>query len=147
MAKVFVGILSGAVDDCVIVAVKSILNFIYLVSLHSHSRTTLRLLQQALDDFHAAKDVFIELEARSAAHFNIPKIHSMEHYTELIELFGSADGHNTESPERLHIDYAKEAYRASNKRNYTIQMVKWLRRQEAVNQFAIYLDWHRQCQL
>ncbi|KAJ7906533.1 hypothetical protein B0H13DRAFT_1880510 [Mycena leptocephala] len=49
-------------------------------------------------------------ELVQAEHFNIPKIHSLEHYEPSIRLFGSADGFNTESPERLHIDYAKNAY-------------------------------------
>ncbi|KAJ7673082.1 hypothetical protein DFH06DRAFT_1319290 [Mycena polygramma] len=52
----------------------------------------------------------------------------MERYVGLIRLFGSADGYNTESPERLHIDCAKNAYRASNKRDYIVQMTNWLRR-------------------
>ncbi|KAI5983672.1 hypothetical protein EDD15DRAFT_2178657 [Pisolithus albus] len=52
----------------------------------------------------------------------------MQHYVELISRFGSADGFNTESPERLHIDYAKEAY-------------LWLRRQESIDRFDAYLDW------
>jgi hypothetical protein len=37
------------------------------------------------------------------------------HYVTCIRALGLADGYNTESPERLHIDFAKEAYRASNK--------------------------------
>lgn len=65
----------------------------------------------------------------------------MEHYVELIELFGSADGFNTESPERLHIDYAKDAYRASNKKDYVHQMTTWLRRQESIARFSVYLEW------
>ena len=50
---------------------------------------------------------------------------------------GSADGYSTESPERLHIDFAKSAYWASNKKNYIKQMTKWLSHQEACNRFAI----------
>jgi len=106
-------------------------DFIFLASLQSHTTQTLEALSQALDQFHANKGVFVELEVRVPGHFNIPKIHSMEHYVELIGRFGSADGFNTESPERLHIDYAKNAYRASNKKDYTRQMTNWLRRQEA----------------
>lgn len=67
----------------------------------------------------------------------------MEHYYALIVQFGSADGYNSESPERLHIDYAKDAYRATNKKDYTYQMTIWLERQEAVDQFQTYLDWCR----
>jgi hypothetical protein len=70
----------------------------------------------------------LDLGARSQGHFNIPKIHSMEHYTPKICLLGSADGFNTEAPERLHIDYAKEGYRASNKKDYIAQMTTWLQR-------------------
>jgi len=49
----------------------------------------------------------------------------MTHYVFLIQMFGNADG-----LERLHIDYA---YRASNKKDYTIQMTRWLDRQESIH--------------
>lgn len=97
-------------------------------------------MDQALDDFHALKDVFVNLEIRK--HFNnIPKFHSLLHYTDSIRLLGTADGYNTEASERLHIDYAKDAYRASNKRDYVSQMTTWLRRQETVQRYAAYLQW------
>ncbi|KAG6912043.1 hypothetical protein DXG01_001823, partial [Tephrocybe rancida] len=54
------------------------------------------------------------------------------HYVEAIKALGSADGYNSEAPERLHIDFAKDAYRASNKRDYTEQMAMWLQRREAM---------------
>jgi len=145
MEKVFVGILASAnVDKRVVEAASAVVNFIYFASLHSHTTTSLLGLKNALDCFHANKHIFVELEARNPGHFNIPKIHSMEHYFELIELFGSADGYNSESPERLHIDYAKDAYRASNRKDYIYQMTIWLQRQEAVDRFQAYLDWFRQ---
>jgi len=56
----------------------------------------------------------------------ICKIHSMMHYAASVCLFGSLDGFNTELPEQLHINYAKKAYRASNKWNYVTQMTTWL---------------------
>ncbi|KIJ63135.1 hypothetical protein HYDPIDRAFT_156602 [Hydnomerulius pinastri MD-312] len=144
MQRVFVGLLAGTVEDRVMKAVKSVVDFIYFASLHSHTSTTLRALQASLDEFHAHKAVFVELQARNPGHFNIPKIHSMSHYRMMIELFGSADGFNTESPERLHIDYAKDAYRATNKKDYLVQMTQWLRRQENVDRWAVFLNWHSQ---
>ncbi|KAH7902948.1 hypothetical protein BJ138DRAFT_1168705 [Hygrophoropsis aurantiaca] len=143
MEKVFLGLLAGAVDDRVMRAVKAMLDFIFYASLHTHTSRTLAALQQALDDFHSHKDIFIELGGRNAPHFNIPKLHSLDHYCTLIRLFGSADGFNTESPERLHIDYAKDAYRATNKKDYVNQMRIWLSRQENVDRFASFLDWCR----
>ncbi|SJK96779.1 uncharacterized protein ARMOST_00025 [Armillaria ostoyae] len=127
------------VDKHMVIAVRSTLDFIYFASLHSHTSHTLASLSHALDELHHVKDVFIETGERE--HFNIPKFHAMQHYVTLIHHFGSANGFNTESPERLHIDYAKEAYRASNRRDYTIQMTPWLSHQEAVDKFRTYLDW------
>src|SRR5882762_6443975 len=96
-------------------------------------------MQEALDTFHANKDIFIDKGIWE--HFNIGKIHSMLHYIESIMALGSLDGFNSEQPERLHIDYAKRGYRASNKRDYTIQMTRWLQRQEAINLRDSYLEW------
>ncbi|KAL6305612.1 hypothetical protein BKA93DRAFT_844890 [Sparassis latifolia] len=141
MEKVFLGLVMGCADAHVVKAVCAVIDFIYYASLHSHTTQTLAALEHALDDFHAHKDIFIELGARNQDHFNIPKIHAMKHYVAMIKQFGSADGFNTESPERLHIDYAKDAYRASNHKDYLCQMVTWLRRQEAVDRFTQYLEW------
>ena len=65
----------------------------------------------------------------------------MQHYVAAIISRGSADGFSTESPERLHIYFAKNAYRATNKKNYIKQMTKWLTRQEACYRFTNYLQW------
>ena len=63
----------------------------------------------------------------------------MMHYVEAIRSRGTADGYNTEVSERLHIDYARDGYRASNKKDYIKQMTVWLGRQEAVSRFQAYL--------
>lgn len=142
MQKVFLGlVVDGSADERVTVAVRAVIDFIYLASLQSHTTQTLALLGSALDTFHANKEVFIKLNARTQDHFNIPKVHSMEHYVEMIALYDSADGYNTESPERLHIDYAKDAYAATNKKDYVKQMTTWLSRQEAIDRFSSYLNW------
>ena len=87
-------------------------------------------MANSLKVLHENKDIFIQAGVRED--FNIPKFHSMVHYVEAIKSRGSADGFNTESPERLHIDYAKEGYHASNKKDYVKQMTVWLGRQEAI---------------
>lgn len=95
MEKVFLGLVATGIDDEVVMAVHALLDFIYLASLQAHTTLTLSALQQALDDFHAHKHVFIDLGARRPPHFNIPKYHMLEHYVTLIRNFGSADGFNT----------------------------------------------------
>jgi hypothetical protein len=139
MERVIVTVLAGIVDIRVLKAVSAVVDFIYYAQYQRHTDITLARMQDALDSFHSHKDVFIELRPNEA--FNIPKLHSMLHYIDSIRSLGSADGYNTESPERLHIDYAKRAYRASNRRDYVVQMTKWLQRQEAVDRHSAYLDW------
>ncbi|KAJ7483023.1 hypothetical protein B0H11DRAFT_2232041 [Mycena galericulata] len=142
MQKVFAGLMAGHANPAVIKTATAVIDFIYLASLEEHTTRSLALLNTALDVFPDNKQIFLDLGARAnQGHFNIPKIHSMEHYAPMIRLFGSADGFNTESPERLHIDYAKAGYRASNKKDYIAQMTLWLQRQEAVDRFTAYLAW------
>ncbi|KAG1760002.1 hypothetical protein EDD22DRAFT_1044069 [Suillus occidentalis] len=139
LERVFLCVIAGAVDNRVLAAVRGVLDFIYYAQYQSHTEESLSRMQAALELFHANKNVFVEHGVRE--HFNIPKIHSMIHYIESIRLFGSADGFNTELPERLHIDFAKRAYRASNRRDYVIQMTTWLRRQESIYLQDAYLRW------
>ncbi|KAG1872229.1 hypothetical protein F4604DRAFT_1881036 [Suillus subluteus] len=126
MQCIFMGVLAGAVQP----------------KFHSHTLQSLDALQSALDEFHQNKQIFIDLGVRGD--FNIPKLHSMVHYVNSIKSRGSADSFNTEFPERLHIDFAKEAYHATNQKDYVAQMTRWLAHQEAVDQFEAYFDWRLQ---
>ncbi|KAJ7818914.1 hypothetical protein B0H14DRAFT_2167146, partial [Mycena olivaceomarginata] len=89
--------------------------------------------------FHRDKTIFLDLEIRK--HFDINKLHKLKHYADSIRSRGTADGFNTENTERLHIDFAKAGYKATNKVNYTRQLTIWLSRQEAVYKFGTYLQW------
>ncbi|EIW86021.1 hypothetical protein CONPUDRAFT_44223, partial [Coniophora puteana RWD-64-598 SS2] len=140
MERTFLGALAGLLSSKAMTAARALVSFISYAQYQSHTSETLAAMSKSLRDFHAHKSVFItELQVRDD--FNIPKLHAMLHYIESIQLFGSADGFNTESPERLHIDFAKRAYRASNKRDYIYQMTMWLRRQEAFLIRSSYLAW------
>ncbi|KAG1835333.1 hypothetical protein DFJ58DRAFT_908621 [Suillus subalutaceus] len=127
LQHVFLSMIAGAVDHKVLTAYRM------------HTEDTLARMHAGLASFHANKNVFIDLGVQE--HFNIPKIHLMMHYNDTIRVLGSADGFNTELPERPHIDFAKRAYRASNRRDYVIQMTTWLRRQESIHIQDAYLRW------
>ncbi len=100
---------------------------------------TLLAMDEALGRFHKHKDIFVEKGIRTG--FNIPKVHAMVHYVAKIRRLGTTDGFNTETTERLHIDMAKEAYRASNRRDYHAQMTCHLARLESLELFDEYLAW------
>ncbi|KAJ2969768.1 hypothetical protein NUW54_g12884 [Trametes sanguinea] len=140
MEKVFVGLLPGLHDDLRVVAAgRAILDFIYLAHYPSHTAATLNQLQDALDRFHKHKQVFIDLGIRD--HFNVQKLHWMQHYLASIVDFSTCDGLSTEISERLHIDCVKMAYRASNRKEYVKQMLAWLSRREKMHWLRHYISW------
>ncbi|EIW74923.1 hypothetical protein CONPUDRAFT_93688 [Coniophora puteana RWD-64-598 SS2] len=120
-------------------AVRGLLDFLYLAQYPSHSEETLDLLRNALDDFHQNKDIFVDLGIRDT--FNLPKLHSFLHYLRMIRLFGTTDNYSTEYTERLHIDLAKDAYRATNHKDEYAQMTRWLERREKIMYHDRFIRW------
>jgi hypothetical protein len=118
----------------VIKAVRALLDFLYLAQLPSHTTDTLHRLNKSLELFHQNKTVFADLGVREQ--FNLPKLHSLIHYQSSITLFGTTDNYNTEQSECLHIDLAKDAYRATNRKDEYPQMTLWLERREKMQQHA-----------
>ncbi|KZV63194.1 hypothetical protein PENSPDRAFT_590307 [Peniophora sp. CONT] len=141
MEKVFLCLLCGVYDEDprFISAARAVLDFIYLAHFPVQTTSTLALLQDALERFHASKDVFVDLEIRKD--FNIPKIHSMLHYAPSIIECGSALPLSTDAPERLHIDFAKLAYRSTNRKHYVRQMILWLTRREKLAWLDSFYGW------
>lgn len=64
-------------------------------------------------------------------HFHIPKMHVIRHFVQHVRRKGSADNFTTETMEHLHIG-VKEAYRASNRREWKQQTVRWLTQRERI---------------
>jgi hypothetical protein len=136
MAKVLLGCLVGCMPLKGIAAVTGVLDFIYIAQYLTHDLITLGYLKDALDRFHGNREYFISTAVRQD--FNIPKFHSLLHYIESIENFGTTDNYNTEMFERLHIDFAKHGWRASNQRDEFPQMIRWLSRQEKITSFEFH---------
>ena len=145
MCKVLLGLIIGLPlpnnhsSDKLLHAVRGILDFLYLAQLPSHTDNTIAKMTAALDAFHASKTVFVELGIRDD--FDFPKLHSLLHYASSIRLFGTTDNYNTEHSERLHIDLAKDAYAASNRKDELPQMVTWLERKETITRFDNLIQW------
>ena len=138
MVRVLLGCLVGKVPNDILTCYRVLLDFLHLAQYPSHDDDSLRYMEEALSLFHDHKHIFVTLGIRD--HFNIPKFHSLLHYVECIKLYGTTDNYNTEAFERLHIDLAKEGWRASNTRNVLLQMTKWLERQEKIEMFGRYVS-------
>ncbi|KAJ3717386.1 hypothetical protein C8R42DRAFT_587036 [Lentinula raphanica] len=140
MGKILLGCLVGSsMPRQALTAVRAILDFIYLAQYSTHDEDTLSYMTDALNLWHKNKTAFIDIGVHDD--LNIPKFHSLQHYVEMIRFFGCTDNYNTEMFERLHIDFAKKGWRASNKREEFPQMTRWLARQENVQTFNKELSW------
>ncbi|KAG8729242.1 hypothetical protein FRC10_004158, partial [Ceratobasidium sp. 414] len=136
LASTFLAVMAGCDKAEAVTAAWSIIDFMYRAHLPELSADDLDAMDRDLAGFHDVKHVFVDPEndhlPSSEGRFNnIPKLHMISHYTRTIRELGSPDGYNSENTERLHIDYVKEAWRASNHVNATQQMAVYLQRQEA----------------
>ncbi|KAG8729734.1 hypothetical protein FRC10_003485, partial [Ceratobasidium sp. 414] len=141
MAKILLPVTSDA-NPQVVRAARALLDFVYLAHSSSLTDSELEAMDEALRTFHQLKRVFRAegaVTTRQAFH-GIPKIHMISHYVHLIRELGTPDGYNTETSERLHIDFAKMGYRASNKVNATKQMALYIQRLEAIEMHAAHLE-------
>ncbi|KAN0137729.1 hypothetical protein V8E53_004485 [Lactarius tabidus] len=120
---------------------RALLDFLYLVQYPIHSDSTLRLLMDALNRFHANKGIFLDLGIRTQ--FDIPKIHFLSHYVELIKHSRTADNFDTQYTERLHIDLPKKSYAATNHKDEYEQMTTWTDRRERVLRHEQYIKWRQ----
>ncbi|TBU38583.1 hypothetical protein BD309DRAFT_994361 [Dichomitus squalens] len=123
-------------------ATRALLHFLYLTQYPTHTAQTLDLLEQHLQAFHDNKAIFVDLRIRT--HFDLPKLHSLNHYRRSIELFGTMDNYDTQYSERLHIDFTKNAYHATNKKDELAQMTLWLERKEKILRHDKYIQWQLQ---
>jgi hypothetical protein len=122
--------------------VRALLDFSYLA--HSARLTEVELseMEEALDTFHRLKEVVVRLDVlNSQSKFDyIPKLHMVGHYSHFIREFGTPDGYNSETPESLHIEYAKKGWLASNRRNPIPQIIRFVQRREAIKIHRAYLN-------
>ncbi|KAF8320234.1 hypothetical protein F5887DRAFT_905168, partial [Amanita rubescens] len=125
-------LVSGLNSVRLLTAVRALLDFITISQYPIHSANSLQQLTDALDTFHENKTIFIDLNIRE--HFYIPKLHFCRHYADAIVSYGTTDNYNTQHTERLHCDFAKQAYKASNDRDELFQMTAWLERHEKILQ-------------
>jgi hypothetical protein len=108
-------------------------NIYYMASYNAHTAASLMELDKYIDGWISAAQVVVQLGIRP--NLNIPKIHSLFHYTAAFRRFGSSDNYNTEVFERRHIDDVKKGYRSSNRREYLPQITKGLERNRKIEAF------------
>ncbi|KAG9094153.1 hypothetical protein FRC06_011108, partial [Ceratobasidium sp. 370] len=122
--------------------VLSAVDFIYRAHSSSMMNSDLDELDATLETFHRLKVLMVEqgFYGDSARFDRIPKLHMLMHYSHAIRELGTPDGYNMEAPEHLHIEYAKEPWKASNKVRPMKQMITYIQRQEAIRIHRTYMN-------
>lgn len=145
VGKTFVPIMAGSRPAEVVGAARALMDFLYRAHRPQLHEGDLEALESDLEEFHDYKDIFRSaglLQTKKL--FNgIPKLHMLRHYAQSIRELGTTDGYNTEATERLHIDYVKRAFKASNGVDPTPQMARWLQHGEAMSMLRAQLERHR----
>jgi Plavaka transposase len=126
-------------------------DFIYLAQYRSHSTTTLRYLADALAIFHATKHVWIDEEVRYGAnagaqmdHFNIPKLAMFHAFVTHVPEMGASPQFSTDITEYNHQFMAKTAYKATNRKDFAVQMCRFLDRSDRLARQAELIEWCQQ---
>ncbi|KAG8701101.1 hypothetical protein FRC09_005560 [Ceratobasidium sp. 395] len=135
----------GVINEKVIRATRGAVDCIYLAQLPTQSERTLQAYEAAYRDFMANRQAWIDNGTRRGKkevipHFNIPKMHVTRHHVHHVRRKGSANNYTTETMEHLHKG-VKDAYRASNRREWKEQMVRWLTRRERIRDFEAWMAW------
>ncbi|KAG9121596.1 hypothetical protein FRC07_002390 [Ceratobasidium sp. 392] len=135
----------GRINSKVTRATRAAMECIYLAQLPTQSDRTLEAYRVAYNELMEYRWGWVENETRRGKHgviphFNIPKMHVIRHNDEHVRRKGSADNWTTETMEHLHID-VKDAYRASNHREWKEQTTRWFNRRERILGFEAWRLW------
>ena len=110
--QVYLPAISGYVPSRMVCAIRAFLDFCYIARCDFHTEETLADLENALQEFHLYREVFVEYGIRIG--FSLPRQHSLKHYYNLIWSFGSPNGLCSSITESRHITAVKKPWRRSS---------------------------------
>ncbi|KAI6099540.1 hypothetical protein EDD16DRAFT_1526724 [Pisolithus croceorrhizus] len=107
--QVYLSAIAGYVPNEMLQALSAFMDFCYIVCQSSLGETDLEALAKALQCFETHHSIF-EAEGIHSDGISIPQIHALQHYHEVIELFGAPNGLSTSIVESKHIRAVKRPY-------------------------------------
>jgi hypothetical protein len=119
---VYLHAVEGYLPNEIVCAIRSFLEFCYIVRRSVITENTLVDLDDALARFHEHRAAFQDQGIRTKG-FTLPRQHSMVHYRDMIRLFGAPNGLCSSITEAKHIKAVKEPWRRSNRNKPLKQML------------------------
>lgn len=143
--RTIVATIAGAAPPRFVIAIRSLVEFIYLAQSPVHTHQTLQALVQALQTFHQYKDAIIEAKARRGKRgakedFFIPKLELLQSFEPTIRRLGNLMQFTADVTERLLITHCKDLFERTsrNKQDFVEQSVRFLNRIESMELFGVY---------
>ncbi|KAF8329950.1 hypothetical protein F5887DRAFT_1064242 [Amanita rubescens] len=140
LMKVYLPAISEHVPEQMVKCLAAFLDFCYLVRRSTHTESTLVQIDNALTRFHRDRVIFETLGVRDG--LNLPRQHSLVHYKETIQLFGSPNGLCSSITESMHIRAVKDPWRRTNKFRPLGQMLVINQRLGKLAAFRSFLQMH-----
>jgi hypothetical protein len=120
--QVYLPAIDGHVPDEMVQTMRAFLEFCYIARRDIQDSHNLSALDDALQWFHRHHEIFRTSGVRSNG-FNLPRQHSLIHYSKLIRAFGAPNGLCSSITESKHIKAVKEPWRRSNRFEALSQML------------------------
>ncbi|KAG1892950.1 uncharacterized protein F5891DRAFT_1197062 [Suillus fuscotomentosus] len=134
---------ADAAPPGVVVAVRALMHFRYLVQSPSIDDRDLTRITAALDEFHANKHAIIAAGVRQGKggkvidNWHIPKLELMQSIVPSIRNSGVIAQWSADVTEHAHITEVKDPARSSNNNNYDPQICRYLDRADKCNRFDL----------
>jgi hypothetical protein len=128
-------------------SLRAAMDFIYLAQYESHRDTTLGYMTNALKTFHATKAEWLRIGARRGEkgpldHFEIPKLAAWLDIADNVVELGTAPQHSADFSEAAHKTKAKLPYRHTNRKDFAVQMCRYLDRIEKIDNVERFHAWN-----
>ncbi|KAG8728883.1 hypothetical protein FRC10_004490 [Ceratobasidium sp. 414] len=142
MAMQFLPVMAETMTDNLVQLTRAMLDHMFQAHVARMTGGELEEMEDAWREFHRLKPSLVASGVlKSMASFNrISKLHTVSHWPPSICQLGTPDGYNSEAPEHLHIEYAKEPWHRLNSVDPLPQMIKFIQQQEAVQIHQAHLD-------
>jgi hypothetical protein len=138
-----IAVSADAVPQAVLIAIRALMDFRYLVQAHQINDGGLERISAALDEFHTNKDAIITAGLRRGegkkviSNWYIPKLEFMQSIVPSIRNTGVPMQWTADVTEHAHITVVKDPARSSNNNNYDPQICRHLDRDEKCRRFDL----------
>ncbi|KAG1723221.1 hypothetical protein EDB19DRAFT_1916218 [Suillus lakei] len=130
-------------------AIRFLTEFIYQAQSPVHTDSSIDAMVRSLDEFHRLKQAILDAGARRGKsgtinNFSIPKIELFHSFAGSIKDLGSLLQFSADVSERLLITHCKYPFERTSRqaRNFTLQVVQILNRDETMRRFNLYTLLH-----